>query len=161
MLGHLGVSVSQASDSWFRLRSWSHGSWDRAPRQALCWQHGTCLGFSHSLSLSTPPPWKQRTHKWGYFDKPRSSGRFVFRYIGVSHKQCLLNTFGSRQAYLIIQGIQMYCIQDCVQIATSVLLQTSEIQWIKEGRKWGGAQLGVWTHEPWDHDMSQNQELDT
>ena len=30
-----GGSVGGASDSWFRLRPWSRGSWDRAQRQAL------------------------------------------------------------------------------------------------------------------------------
>ena len=49
--GHLGGSVGYASDSWFRLRSWSHGPWAQAPHQALHWQHGACLGFSLSLSL--------------------------------------------------------------------------------------------------------------
>ena len=50
----LGGSVSWASDSWCWLGSWSHGSWDQAPSQALCWQHEACLGFSFSLSLSAP-----------------------------------------------------------------------------------------------------------
>ena len=31
----------------------SHSSWDQTSRQALHWQHRTCLGFS--LSLSAPP----------------------------------------------------------------------------------------------------------
>ena len=29
--------------------------WVLAPQQALHWQHGACLGFSLSLSLSFPP----------------------------------------------------------------------------------------------------------
>ena len=52
-LSQLGVRL--------RLRSWSHGSWVRAPRRALCWQLGAwsllrilCLPLSlplpHSLS---------------------------------------------------------------------------------------------------------------
>ena len=32
-----------------------HGSWDWAPRPALHWQHGTCLGISLSLSLPLYP----------------------------------------------------------------------------------------------------------
>ena len=45
-----------ASHSWFLLRSWSHGSWDQAWHQALCWQCRACLGFSLFLSLCLPPP---------------------------------------------------------------------------------------------------------
>ena len=52
----LGGSVNWTSDSWFRLRSWSHSTWDGTPRWALCWQYGACLGFSISLSLCTSPP---------------------------------------------------------------------------------------------------------
>ena len=48
---HLGGSVGSASDLWFQLRSWSLGSWDRAPRLALCWQCRVCLEFSFSLFL--------------------------------------------------------------------------------------------------------------
>ena len=50
--GHLGGSVSDLSDSRFRLRSWSYGLWDGAPSRALGWRHGSYLGFS----LSAPPP---------------------------------------------------------------------------------------------------------
>ena len=49
--GHLGGSVSEASNSLFRLRSWSHGWWVWALYQALQWQWGVCLGLSLSLSL--------------------------------------------------------------------------------------------------------------
>ena len=72
---HLDGSVSQASNlagapGWLsqlsirlRLRSWSHGSWVRAPCRALCWQLGAwsllrmlCLPLSlpltHSCSVS-------------------------------------------------------------------------------------------------------------
>ena len=38
-MGHLGGSVSSASDSWRQLRLWSHSLWVWAPRQALLWQH--------------------------------------------------------------------------------------------------------------------------
>ena len=51
-MGHLGSSVGRASDSWFWLRSWSWGSWDRALHHALSWHRKTCLGFSLSPSLS-------------------------------------------------------------------------------------------------------------
>ena len=52
LMGHLGGSPSdQATNSWFWLQSWSHGSWVWAPHWALCWQHGACLTFSVSLSL--------------------------------------------------------------------------------------------------------------
>ena len=54
LLGHLDGSVSEASNSWFWLRSWSHGSWDQAPNQAVCWQHRVCLGFFLSISLLLP-----------------------------------------------------------------------------------------------------------
>ena len=33
----------------------SHGLWIWTPPQALCWQHGACLGFSLSPCLSVPP----------------------------------------------------------------------------------------------------------
>ena len=36
-----------------RLRSRPRGSWVRAPRRALCRQHGTCLGFPLSLAQLT------------------------------------------------------------------------------------------------------------
>ena len=39
---------------WVRLRSWYHGSWVRAPRQALCWQPAS---DSVSPSLSLPLPY--------------------------------------------------------------------------------------------------------
>ena len=39
------------SDSWFQLRSWTHGSWDWALHQALLWRCGACLGFSLPISL--------------------------------------------------------------------------------------------------------------
>ena len=55
ILGHLVGSVGWATNSWFHLRSWSHGSWDQALHQALCWQWGACLGFSLFPSLSVPP----------------------------------------------------------------------------------------------------------
>lgn len=50
--GHLGGSVRWASNSWFRLRSWSQGQWDWAP----CW--GPCLvgGLLENLSLPLPLP---------------------------------------------------------------------------------------------------------
>ena len=51
-----GGSVSWVSYSWFWLRSWSHSSWVRASRGALCWQCGACLEFSLSPSLSALPP---------------------------------------------------------------------------------------------------------
>ena len=42
---------------WLRLRSWSHNSWVRAPRQALCWQlRAWSLLQILSPSLSAPPP---------------------------------------------------------------------------------------------------------
>ena len=44
-VGHMSGSVGQAPDSWIRLRSWSHSSWDWAPYRGL--------GFP--LSLSAPP----------------------------------------------------------------------------------------------------------
>ena len=52
LLGHLSGSVDKASGSWFQLRSRSHGFVGSAPRQALRWQHGTCLGFSVSFCSS-------------------------------------------------------------------------------------------------------------
>ena len=55
-LRHLGGLVSLASDSWFWLRSWSHGLWVQASQRALCWLHGVCLIFSLSLSLSLSLP---------------------------------------------------------------------------------------------------------
>ena len=40
------------SSVWLQLRSWSHGSWARAPRWALCWQLiGAHFGFCVSLAL--------------------------------------------------------------------------------------------------------------
>ena len=41
---------------WFQLRSWSQGSWVRAPSQALCWWCRAYLEFSLSLSLSLSLP---------------------------------------------------------------------------------------------------------
>ena len=40
---------------WLRLRSWSRGSWVRAPHRALCWQPGACFGFCISRSLCPSP----------------------------------------------------------------------------------------------------------
>ena len=54
-LGRLGGSVSQAYNSWFRLKSWSHGLWVWAPHWALYWQCGACLGFSLSFFLCPSP----------------------------------------------------------------------------------------------------------
>ena len=51
----LGDSVGWVSDSWFWLRSWSHGWWDRALHRAPCWQYRTCLGFSLFLCLCSSP----------------------------------------------------------------------------------------------------------
>ena len=49
--GHLGGSVSWASDSWFWLRSWSqYCGMESCVR--LCSEQGACLGFP----LSAPPP---------------------------------------------------------------------------------------------------------
>ena len=48
---HLGGSVGWASDSWFRLRSWSQGRGIK-PHTGICAEYGTCLRFSLSLSLS-------------------------------------------------------------------------------------------------------------
>ena len=39
---------------WFRLKSWSRGSWVRALHRALRWQHAACLGFCLPLSLPLP-----------------------------------------------------------------------------------------------------------
>ena len=60
-LGDVWVAWGWVSDSRFRLRSWSHGLWDRAPSWALCWQPAwdslslplsLCPSPSLSLSLS-------------------------------------------------------------------------------------------------------------
>lgn len=69
-------------------------------------------------------------------DEPRSPGRICLQICGC-FPQARFNTLGRKQAYLTIQGTQRYCIQGCAQISTSVLLQTCETQWIKEGRKRG------------------------
>ena len=58
-LTHWATPAAQASNSWFQLRSWSHGLWDRAPHQAEHWHHGDCLGSSLTLSLF---PSSARTH---------------------------------------------------------------------------------------------------
>ena len=50
--GCRGGSAGWESDSWLQLTSWSHGLWDRALHQVLCWQHGACLRFS--LLFSAP-----------------------------------------------------------------------------------------------------------
>ena len=49
--GRLGGSVGSVSDSWFWLRSWSHGSWVQALCQALCWWCRVYLGFPLPLCL--------------------------------------------------------------------------------------------------------------
>ena len=59
----MGAWVAQLvewSDSWFRLRSWSHISWDQGPCGAPHWQCGACLGFS--LSLCSSPPCFSQIH---------------------------------------------------------------------------------------------------
>ena len=55
ILGCLGGSVGWVSNPRFPWRSQSYSSWDRAPHQALGWQHGTCLGSSLSFSLCPSP----------------------------------------------------------------------------------------------------------
>ena len=50
----LGGSVGQAPDSWFQLRSWSHGC-EIEPHRGRHAGHGACLKFSLSLSLSLSP----------------------------------------------------------------------------------------------------------
>ena len=83
--GHPDGSVGLASDSRFRLKSWSHSWWDRAPCRTLCWQCSVCLGLSFSLSLCPLPAHtlsfsrenKQTTKKW-------SIGRKAHRYTSCS-----------------------------------------------------------------------------
>ena len=55
---HLGAPewLSQASDSWFQFRSWSHSSRVQALSRALRWQCGACLGFSLAFALASPLP---------------------------------------------------------------------------------------------------------
>ena len=50
--------VTLVTNSWFQLRSWSHGLWDGAPHWASCWwtfSCSSCLGFSLPLSLCPSP----------------------------------------------------------------------------------------------------------
>ena len=52
-IGALGWLSRLRIQLW--LRSWSHGSWVRAPHQALCCQHGAPLASSVPLSLGASP----------------------------------------------------------------------------------------------------------
>ena len=46
---------------WLRLRSWSHNSWVRAPRRALCWQLRAWARFRFCVSLFLcPSPTSQK-----------------------------------------------------------------------------------------------------
>ena len=57
-IGHLGGSVSWASDLWFWLRSWSHQQWGQAPHQFHT-GHGACLWVSPPPPTHPPPPQKK------------------------------------------------------------------------------------------------------
>lgn len=69
-------------------------------------------------------------------DEPRSPGRICLQMRGC-FPQATFNTLGRKQAYLTTQGTQRHRVPGYAQISTSVLLQTCETQWIKEGRKRG------------------------
>ena len=99
-----GGSVSKASDSWFQLRSWSHGSWVQVPSWALCWQRGACLGFSVSLSLCLSPACalslslslkinklalKKKEHEWAFIFTNASTCVYFYVYILYSWKNAL------------------------------------------------------------------------
>ena len=69
--GHLGGSVSWASDSWFRLRSWSHGLWVQVLPSGI-----SLLGIL-SLPLSLPLPHSCALSKLTNIKKSTSSNYLI------------------------------------------------------------------------------------
>lgn len=120
--------------------------WPFLNEKACCLQHSrqsrSCTESQAQVRL---PHVKQRAHgeaklipstKWGRADKPRGSDRLCPQTGNCFHKPHLIHV-GRMQAYLIIQGAQMYSIWGYAQTSTSALLQTCDRQWIPEGRKLG------------------------